>query len=67
METQSQAGFGLNQVPYEVEDAPPPSNLPEYGDAPPSYEDAIASDVPPVMAPRPQYAPPPPGEDGEST
>ena len=36
---------------------------PRYNDAPPSYEDAIASDLPPVDAPRPNYAPPPPSED----
>ena len=36
---------------------------PMYIDAPPSYEDAIASDLPPVDAPRPDYAPPPAGED----
>ena len=35
-----------------------------YVDAPPSYEDAIATDLPPVDAEgRPAYAPPPPGED----
>lgn len=34
-----------------------------YSDAPPSYEDAIASDLPPVDARRPEYAPPPAGED----
>lgn len=36
---------------------------PRYDDAPPSYEDAIASDLPPVDAPRPNYAPPPPADD----
>jgi len=40
--------------------APPPE---PYGEAPPSYEDAIAADLPPVDAPRPDYAPPPVGED----
>lgn len=34
-----------------------------YNDAPPSYEDAVANDVGPVNAPRPEYAPPPPRED----
>ncbi|KAF2716924.1 hypothetical protein K431DRAFT_256534 [Polychaeton citri CBS 116435] len=34
-----------------------------YDDAPPSYEDAIASELPPMDAPRPDYAPPPPAED----
>lgn len=37
--------------------------LPEYFQAPPSYEDAIAADMRPVDAPRPNYAPPPAGED----
>lgn len=40
--------------------APPPD---PYDEAPPSYEDAIAVDLPPVDAPRPDYAPPPVGED----
>jgi hypothetical protein len=36
----------------------------DFGDAPPpSYEDAIAQDAPPVMAPRPMYVPPPAVED----
>jgi len=39
---------------------PPPE---PYDEAPPSYEDAIAADLPPVDAPRPDYAPPPVGED----
>lgn len=42
---------------------PVPPHEPDYGDAPPSYEDAIASDMPSVDAPRPDYAPPPTGED----
>ncbi|KAI9709783.1 MAG: hypothetical protein M1820_003186 [Bogoriella megaspora] len=32
---------------------------PLYDDAPPSYEDAIAQDLPPVDGPRRDYAPPP--------
>lgn len=36
---------------------------PDYSEAPPSYEDAIAADVGPVNAPRPDYAPPSTGED----
>ncbi|KAK3629244.1 hypothetical protein LTR56_018131 [Elasticomyces elasticus] len=31
---------------------------PSYSEAPPSYEDAIATDLPPIDAPRPNYAPP---------
>lgn len=34
-----------------------------YGDAPPSYEDAVADDMAPINAPRPDYAPPPVAED----
>lgn len=36
---------------------------PDYAEAPPSYEDAIATDIAPVDAPRPDYAPPPSGDD----
>jgi hypothetical protein len=36
---------------------------PDYSEAPPSYEDAIAVDIPPVDAPRPDYVPPPTGDD----
>lgn len=36
---------------------------PDYSEAPPSYEDAIATDIAPVDAPRPDYAPPPTGDD----
>nr|POE59208.1 hypothetical protein CFP56_24477 [Quercus suber] len=36
---------------------------PMYSEAPPSYEDAIATQIAPVVAPRPQYAPPPTIED----
>ncbi|RMY44098.1 hypothetical protein D0864_15696 [Hortaea werneckii] len=39
------------------------STEPAFEDAPPSYEDAIAGNVRPVNAPRPDYAPPPTGED----
>ena len=45
--------------PGTVQSAQPPL----YGDAPPSYEDAVASSLPPLDAPRPDYAPPPAGED----
>lgn len=40
-------------------EAPPP----EYSEAPPSYEDAIAQDLPPVEGPRREYAPPAALED----
>ena len=54
-------GFvGNVELPAREGNAQPP---PMYSDAPPSYEDAIASNLPPVDAPRPDYAPPPPGED----
>ena len=50
---------GAASVPSQQEN----SQALMYSDAPPSYEDAIASNLPPVDAPRPDYAPPPPGED----
>lgn len=64
-----------NSVPPTPIDAPTDGYLPAaqqgsssqpeqpYNDAPPSYEDAIASSLPPVDARRPDYAPPPAGED----
>ncbi|KAF1988542.1 hypothetical protein K402DRAFT_391761 [Aulographum hederae CBS 113979] len=42
----------------------PGEDMPRPGavvDAPPSYEDAIASDMPPIDGPRPDYVPPPSG------
>lgn len=41
----------------------PSSAAQVYTDAPPSYEDAIASDLPPIDAQRPNYEPPSTGED----
>ena len=41
----------------------PSSAAPVPTDAPPSYEDAVASDLPPVDARRPNYEPPSVGED----
>ena len=68
--------FGANQIPptpIEAEGSSAPqfparpgvaSAEEIYGDVPPpSYEDAIAMDAPPVVAPRPHYAPPPASED----
>ncbi|EME46644.1 hypothetical protein DOTSEDRAFT_70604 [Dothistroma septosporum NZE10] len=68
--------FGANQIPptpTEAEGSSAPQFIARpgvasaeeiYGDVPPpSYEDAIASDLPPVVAPRPTYAPPPASED----
>ncbi|CAK4033288.1 Hypothetical predicted protein [Lecanosticta acicola] len=67
--------FGRNQIPPTPIDAGegpswparpgvPLEGIPEYMDAPPSYEDAIASDIPPVAAAsRPAYNPPPHQED----
>ena len=37
----------------------PGSNLPSYDDAPPSYEDAIGADLPPINGYRGSYQPPP--------
>lgn len=66
--------FGSNQIPPTPVDLgsssghawpgqPANGPVPDYGDAPPSYEDAIANDAPPVIAPRPTYAPPAPVDD----
>jgi len=66
--------FGAQQIPptpIDVSDVGMPPALlgteaglaPVYADAPPSYEDAVAADLPPVTAPRPEYAPPPQVED----
>lgn len=79
METRRTSGFGANQVPPtpvdEVGMAGPSSEAirpggsgeeqlpPAYSEAPPSYEDAIATNLRPVNAPRPDYAPPPAVED----
>ena len=40
-----------------------PHEPPLYSDAPPSYEDAIATGMPPIDARRPEYAPPAAAED----
>lgn len=43
----------------------PQQGAPEYEEAPPpSYEDAVGSDLPPIDGPRRDYAPPPPVEGG---
>lgn len=42
---------------------PPAAHPPNYADAPPSYEDAIGSQLPPLDGSRPQYMPPSAGED----
>ena len=69
--------FGLNQIPQTPMEAAGPSGIPDmpprpgavtseppmYSDAPPSYEDAIATNLSPVEAARPEYAPAPAGED----
>jgi hypothetical protein len=52
---------GTSSSAQQESAAPPPM----YEEPPPSYEDAIASDIPPVDGPRPDYAPPPLPE-GES-
>jgi hypothetical protein len=43
----------------------PPQAVPGHDDAPPSYEDAIASELPPLSAPRTGYRPPA-APEGES-
>jgi len=53
------AAPGLPARPGQPAQQPPP----DYAEAPPSYEDAIANDLSPVDAPRPEYVPPPSGDD----
>lgn len=72
---QQDPDFGANQVPPTPIDAegsmaphlparPGMTAEEEFMEAPPpSYEDAIAMDAPPPAAERPEYAPPPAGED----
>lgn len=43
----------------QVSEAPPPN----YSEAPPSYEDAVAQELPPIDGPRREYAPPAAAED----
>lgn len=73
-EAQQHSDFGSNQIPPTPMDfghsgghawpGQPGNGLSvDVGDAPPSYEDAIANDAPPVVAPRPNYAPPAPVND----
>lgn len=51
---QQRPGQGISsQGAYDM----PLQNM--YDDAPPSYEDAIAADMPPIDGPRPDYRPPP--------
>ena len=57
------ASIGSMGAPALPGHRPQQSQPPEYSDAPPSYEDAVATDMPPVDAPRPDYAPPPAGDD----
>ncbi|KAK5156450.1 hypothetical protein LTR04_005626 [Oleoguttula sp. CCFEE 6159] len=53
LDTQAHQQQGTSQTPQPYEDAPP------------SYEDAIAQDMPPVDGPRSDYAPPPAEPDVE--
>ena len=55
----------MPEDPYSSLPAQQGSHAPEhsYDDAPPSYEDAIATNLPPVDSQRPEYAPPLAGED----
>jgi hypothetical protein len=43
----------------------PQPQAPPYEEAPPSYEDAVGQDLPPINGPRPGYNPPP-APEGES-
>lgn len=73
-EGRQDSDFGANQIPPTPLETPGSmssawpaqagsSTVPQYDDAPPSYEDAIAQNAPPVTGARPQYVPPPPVED----
>lgn len=73
-EGRSDGEFGANQIPPTPLESSGPSAWPArpggvgpeegYEDAPPSYEDAIASDLPPVATQsRPAYEVPPQRED----
>ena len=51
-----------HQLQHDEDDAPPPV----YSEAPPSYEDAVADQLPPVNGTtRPEFAPPASGGQGE--
>ncbi|TID26476.1 hypothetical protein E6O75_ATG00969 [Venturia nashicola] len=59
---------GSNLPTYSVQQATssaPQPQAPPYEEAPPSYEDAVGQDLPPVNGPRPGYNPPP-APEGES-
>jgi len=45
--------------------APQSQSAQTYEDAPPSYEDAVGQNMPPISGPRPGYNPPP-APEGES-
>lgn len=54
---------GISDRPAQEGNSVPPAPAPSYPDAPPSYEDAVASSLPPIVAQRPNYAPPSVEED----
>ncbi|OCL02014.1 arrestin [Glonium stellatum] len=58
--------FTANQSPPQQGAHLPPQNAPGYDEAPPSYEDAIGQDLPPIDGYRGEYAPPP-FPEGEPT
>lgn len=53
----------LQQGILNVPDVPPRPGSASYADAPPSYEDVIAADLPPVDGYRPAYSPPAAAQD----
>jgi len=66
--TDSTAGIsmepgGLSTAAAQQGSKLPTVPAPEYSEAPPSYEDAVAAELPPVNGLRPDYQPPPPGVD----
>ncbi|RDI79289.1 hypothetical protein Vi05172_g10696 [Venturia inaequalis] len=61
-------GPGSKLPTYSAQQAPsnaPQPQAPAYEEAPPSYEDAVGQDLPPINGPRPGYNPPP-APEGES-
>jgi hypothetical protein len=56
--TPTHQGFAGAHSPPPPQGAPG-ANLPGYDDAPPSYEDAIGADLPPINGYRGSYQPPP--------
>lgn len=57
--TPTHQGFASSSAFPPVQGAPVPQQQPTYDDAPPSYEEAIGADLPPINGYRGSYQPPP--------